>query len=512
MKKWSILILLLLLVACNDAEPDQKKNDKVDDSIIVEEAENSTEVVESIVEDKNIVPQDVFEKTSFRNEALNYYDIRASLDVDKDIITATQKVEYTNVEGLDLEAIYFHVYPNAFKKGNHPSLFDKDLDEIDHQYGFVDVKEIHINGEGVSFELAPIDTTLKIAYLFEANKSYTIELTYDVYISTTSERFGVAGGIYNLGNWYPILAAYDEEGWHLDPYYSVGDPFYSDMSNYDVQMTVPNDYEVAASGYLNAYEMAEQQTFNFRGDAMRDFAFVIGNEFTIESHEIDGTTVYLYYPPSIKDHKWLDEALYFGYSTIELYDDLIGDYPYKNYSVVITNFPSGMEYPGLVFISDGYFNGYSVDNLRGVIVHETVHQWFYSLIGDDEIEDGWIDEGLTSYFTAYYDWVFDKKDAYNETIKSYKKRVKSTGLENIDVTKSAEFIYDWGEYGLTAYATPAVMYDELMSTYGEKKLIEFAQLLYDRFAFGILKEDGLKSALIDVYGEEVMEIVDTYLK
>ncbi len=467
-------------------------------------------VIEAAYTEPVTLEEEVIAKEPFTDPSLNYYQIDAILDPEMSIITATQIIEYTNNENLDLTEIYLHLYPNAFTKESQPNLFGNS-DEVSDLIGEIEITSLLIDGKDIKFQEGPTTTSVEIAYAFIKNETYTIQLDYLVKVSSTSERFGVVNDIYNLGNWYPILAVYDEEGWHVDPYLSIGDPFYSDMSNYDIKMTVPEGYVVAGSGYIESVDTLENETtYAFRADRMRDFAFVISNQFEYIKEQINDTTVYLYYPKSVKKHKWLDDAMLFSLEAISSFEEIIGDYPYKTYSVVLTNFPSGMEYPGLVFISKGYLLD-SIHALRTVIVHETAHQWFYGLIGDDEIDEGWIDEGLTTFFTAYFEIEYTGEHSYQDAMKRYQNRVNEYGFDNIIVAKSAKDFDDWGDYGVAAYSKPALMYHEIYTTYGDEKMQAFAKYLYEHYAYGILKEDDLREALNAIYGAEINELLDTWL-
>lgn len=465
------------------------------------------ETIETIEVATENVTQSLFEKSDFTDDSLNYYDIEVVLDDNLNQLIGHQKITYHH-DKEDMNALYLHVYPNAFKADGMPGLFDQEHDLTMLVEGAIEFSSIKVNGQTSHYEFAPIETVLEIPMTLVSGETYEIELDYVIQVSSTTERFGHVNGTYNLGNWYPILAVYDEDGWNLDPYYDVGDPFYSETANYDVKITLPEHFTAAGSGYLY---LKEDNTYYFRADRMRDFAFVISDKFLIEEAEVNDTLITLYYPSSLKQHNWVDDALKFSEETLLLYEDYIGDYPYKSYSVVITKFPSGMEYPGLVMIAEDYFMNFDVANLRQTIVHETVHQWFYSLIGDDEIDDGWIDEGLTTYFTMYFDQAVYKQAYYDKTLKIYRDRRNQTGVENINVTKSAKDFSGWGEYGVAAYVTPALMYHEIFDTYGDEKLKEFVRSLYNDYAYGILKPEGLMATLKSVYGDEVMEIVDRYL-
>ncbi|MBN2794828.1 MAG: M1 family metallopeptidase [Clostridia bacterium] len=485
MKRIWILVMVFFLVGCSNNE----------DVYTSEPIENVTLTVQEL--------------SDFTDNTLNYYDIEVTLDDEKDQLIGKETITYHYDETEALEALYLHVYPNAFKSSSHPSLFDQEVTKAMTQEGSIEIKNVLINGKTIEYSYEPIDTVLKLPFDLIPGEDYMIEMDFVIQVSSTTERFGSIQGIYNLGNWYPILAVYDDEGWNLDPYYDVGDPFYSEVANYDVTLTLPEGYIPSASGYL--YQK-EDKTYHFRADRMRDFAFVLSDKFLIKEKLVNDTLVYLYYPSSLSNHYWTDHALTFAEETLLLYEDFIGDYPYKSYSVVITTFPSGMEYPGLVMISDQYFYDFDITNLRQTIVHESVHQWFYSLIGDDEIDEGWIDEGLTTYFTMYFDQAVYKKAYYDRTLKYYRDRRNKYGIENITVLKSAKDYADWSEYGVAAYVTPALMYDEIYKTYGDEKLKTFVQSLYSNYVYGILRYEDLIETLKTVYGEEVMEIVDRYLK
>lgn len=452
----------------------------------------------------------IISQDAFTDIDLNYYNIEAALDPVTSVITAKQVIDYKNREGELLSELYIHLYPNAFSKESQPSIIGN-TDSIDDMHGKIEISSLKINNNPVNFEVGLTDTSIKIPYQFLDGESYKIEIDYLVSVSSTSERFGVVNGIYNLGNWYPILAVYDEAGWHVDPYLSIGDPFYSDVSNYDISMKVPKGYQVAGSGYIYAVDEEDLfTTYHFRADRMRDFAFVISDHFEFIKEKVNDTEVYLYYPKDQADHNWLDDSMSFGADSLRAFEDLIGDYPYKTYSVVLTNFPTGMEYPGLVLISERYLDN-TIDALKTVIVHETAHQWFYGIIGNDEINEGWIDEGLTTFFTAYFEIDDSSLLYYQTTMERYRDRVDRMGFDNVVISKSAYDFDEWNSYGAAAYSKPALMYDEIRSLYGDEKILEFARVLYDTYAYKNMKEADLRDVMIEVYGEEIMEILDRWL-
>src|SRR5699024_6835658 len=105
----------------------------------------------------------------------------------------------------------------------------------------------------------------------------------------------------------------------------------------------------------------------------------------------------------------IKKALEFGEDSLETFSNLFGKYPYRVYSIVMTEFPSGMEYPGIVFINEELFMPALEEILEQTIVHETAHQWWYGLVGNDQIKEAWLDEALTTYSEVIYN-----EEVYNK--------------------------------------------------------------------------------------------------
>jgi hypothetical protein len=109
-------------------------------------------------------------------------------------------------------------------------------------------------------------------------------------------RFGYGDNMYKAVNWYPIASVYDENGWNLDRYYAIGDPFYSDAANYRVQIQAPADYLIAATGDIKREKRAKITViWEFDAPAVRDFAWLAGNQFQTASKKVGKTTITSYY-------------------------------------------------------------------------------------------------------------------------------------------------------------------------------------------------------------------------
>ncbi|HCJ56945.1 MAG TPA: agmatine deiminase, partial [Clostridiaceae bacterium] len=292
-------------------------------------------------------------------DARSFYSIDAELNAEEKTLTAIQEVNYYNNDDVEMKELYFHVYPNAFKtKETAPFLFD----DFDNAYkrgfkpGYVEITSVtqkdrsgekllkhSLSGEG--------ETILKVelASPLKPYERVNLKIEFTLQIPPAGERFGYGENNFNMGNWYPIAAVYDEkDGWNLDKYFAIGDPFYSDAADYRVSIKTPDSYIIAASGRL-IEEKKESGGIQriYEGKALRDFAFVANSNFTMLEEEVDGIKVMSYYYPEDKVRG--EEALKYGVQSIKLFNKLYGKYPYPVYSVVQTEFPSGMEYPALVY-------------------------------------------------------------------------------------------------------------------------------------------------------------------
>ena len=196
-------------------------------------------------------------------------------------------------------------------------------------------------------------------------------------------RFGYTDKSVNLANFYPIACMYRGGSFVADPYYSTGDPFFSDCADYSVTLTVPSKYECAFTGEVKSKTDGENgtATYEVKADNVRDFAAVLGGYQKMSG--VSGETIvnYMYYNDSDPER-----ALNTAIEAVKIFGNMFGAYPYKEYTVVQTGFlQGGMEYPCLSMISDAYTGDAKLD----IIVHETAHQWWYAAVGNNEVKHAW---------------------------------------------------------------------------------------------------------------------------
>lgn len=459
-------------------------------------------------------------------DARSQYSIDAELNVEEKTLTAVQEVNYYNNDNVEMKELYFHVYPNAFKtKETAPFLFD-DFDTA-YKRGFepgygeivtVSKKDRNgekllkhsLSGEGETILKIELDSPLK------PHDRVNLQIEFMLKIPPAGERFGYGDNNFNMGNWYPVAAVYDDkDGWNLDKYYAIGDPFYSDAADYKVSIKVPENYEIAASGQLIEENKGDGMIRRiYEGKALRDFAFVANSNFVVLEEEVDGVKVMSYYYEGDKIRG--EEALEYGVESIKLFSKLYGKYPYPAYSVVQTEFPSGMEYPALIYISDKYYKpNYSSDPLIITIVHETAHQWFYGIVGNDQIDEAWLDEGFAAYSeTVFVERSFGKKtgeDYYMRSIQNSVEEAMSSQTIDGGVLKSLSEFENWDDYGPTAYDRGAQILNELRKTLGDDTFLKIVRTYVDRYKFKIATTDDFIRVCEEVSGKNLEDFFKPWL-
>lgn len=424
-------------------------------------------------------------------DKIHHYNIEVDLDPNSKSYWAKQKIDYINHSKDELEAIYFHLYPNAYKSlKTAPILFDNAMfTEEDFRPGYMEIESILVGKKQVDFQIGGVGDTIlkvKLPVSLRPGEKLEIYMEYKVNLPLNVDRFGYGKEVFNFGNWYPIACVYDDKGWNLDPYYNIGDPFYSDISNYDIIITIPKDFTIAASGNIVSEKIKkDKKTYIIEGRLIRDFAWVASTKFTMKEVEVEDTVVKLY---SLEGKKEMEDfASQVGVDSISIFNRIFGKYPYGQYSIVMTEFPTGMEYPTIVFIGKNYFNSSSKDILETIIVHETAHQWWYGVVGNDQIDEAWLDESFATYSEVIY--IAEKygekagEEYYNYYCKNNYEYGKFLITKDEIINKPLDQFSNWDDYGLLVYSKGAMFLNEIGKDFGVEVLYDILNRYYSSYKF-----------------------------
>ena len=419
---------------------------------------------------------------------LTTYEISVDIDAESKTVCAKQNITYINNTDSILKNIKFHLYPQYFEEGATECIVPNT--KVNNAYpNGMSYAEFNIDRVQVDDveKTVVYENDYNSILSVELNSSLTPEEKTNIYIEYSfslpncCHRFGYAENTINLANFYPIVCVFENGNFNTNGYHSNGDPFYSDMSNYCVSVNVDKQYIVAGTG-----EKIEEKIENgnkkitFKANLVRDFALVFSNKFKVVSEKVDDVNIEYFY---FNDEN-PNASLKAGMDAISTFSDLFGDYPYSTFSIVESDFVyGGMEYPNLIMVSTEI--EYEDDYLN-VIIHETAHQWWYGMIGNDEFTYPWLDEALTEFSTILF---YDNCEGYNlnhQQMVNISKENYSLFISVYEdvlgtINTSMRSVNEYNtepEYTYCTYVKGVLMYESLYQLIGEKEFVEGLQIYF----------------------------------
>ena len=439
---------------------------------------------------------------------LNTYNMQLEFNAIDNIVSGKMQVDFKNKTEKALENLHFNLYPSAFRDGAE----QKVVSEVNYEkcyyngksYGGIEILDCYENkNAGLEFSINGEDENILIVNLkqpVEPENTIRVCVDFIVTIPNANHRFGYGENTVNLGNFFPILCVYENGDWQDMFYYINGDPFYSQTANFNVDITYPAGFVLATTGEevsTKANPPAPNANFitsTLKARAVRDFAIVLSEKFEVLENKVKGITVKYYHYGDTK----ADETLEACVNAMETYNKHFGEYPYKEIKIVMANFVhGGMEYPNLVMVADNIEN---YETYIYCIAHELAHQWWYGVVGNNQTEFAWLDEGLTEFSTAFF---FEKNPQYGLSMEDLTERANSSYevfqavygnvLNNINTAINRP-IYDFAtepEYFYMAYVKGFLLFQTLSEMIGEKMMLKCLQNYYQDFAFKIATPDGI---------------------
>jgi len=328
--------------------------------------------------------------------------ISARLDTLKKQIVGV--MEYRLPAEPKLTSFEFQLYPNLYSSENSPYL--KKKPHLLHQFlesrkwGGMDIDSVLLGGENFT---QSINVNLTRASLIpdekmELNRK-TVRIYFTTYIPASGDRLFQSGDEYMLGDWFPSPALLNKDGtWYNPAYGAFAEPVGA-YFQYEVDFILPNIFRVAApvkSEQTTINDTLSSRHYSF-GPA-HDFVLALSPRYVIDSSDINGTNVRIYYRDYEKPIvERIKTAVRY---TLEFMNKNVGKYAYDDltYALVNATDAGGVEYPGFVVLASPRGALMATRFYETLVVHETVHQWFYGMIGSDQVEAPWMDESITNYF------------------------------------------------------------------------------------------------------------------
>lgn len=501
------------------------------------------------------------------------YAIDVRLDDQAHMLRATERFSYTNNSRVALDTIWIHLWPNAYRDrtsalcAQHNSTNDFDLNFAKPEdRGWIDSLDFKVQQAtppvGVQKTSSPADATaqrvhwgyhvkhpdiawLKLASPLQPGSSITISTPFTVKLpSARFSRLGHIGQAYYITQWYPKPAVFDREGWHVLPYLSAGE-FYSEFGSFDVSITLPENYVVGATGMLqqeserewldglaakelsvggkNDFPVSSERmkTIRFKQDQVHDFAWIADKRFIVRKGEVtleqsgrNVTTWAFFTPKNASD--WKEAVDYVGQAVLH-YSRWVGDYPYSACTAVDGTIAAGggMEYPMITIIGEGG----SAMALDEVIAHEVGHNWFYGILGSNEREHPWLDEGVNTfcelrYMNARYPGhksviadgipsvLFGGRTIGHREVLEMAHRLNARrGYDQLPGLHSEEFTSI--NYGTAVYMKTALAFDHLFHALGSEQFDACMHAYYDTWHHKHPRPQDMKQVFENVSGRDL---------
>ena len=454
---------------------------------------------------------------------LSNYEISLDLNTETKSSTAILNLDYINKTNDALSELKFHLYPQFFKEDATKLVVSStklnDAYPNGMSYAEFEVDRVKIENKDVNVQYSGNYNDILVVKLFNnlmPNNRVNISIEFNFTLPNCEHRFGYGDNTINLANFYPIVCVYENGEFNESEYNPNGDPFYSDMANYEVKVNLDNNkFVVAGTGEKTDVKKVDgKYQTSFKANLVRDFALVISDKFNVISKKTNNINVEYYYFSDENANK----SLQAGVDAIKTFSNLFGEYPYSSFSIVKTDFIyGGMEYPYLIMVSADIDN---IDDYMNVIIHETAHQWWYAMVGNDEYTYPWLDEALTEYSCLLF---YDNNKGYNLTHSQMINASKSNYtlfvtvyqdvLGNLDTSMRAVNEYATEpEYTYCIYVKGVLMFESLYQLIGEKNFISGLKTYFNENKYTNANPNDLITAFEKECGNELDNFFDSWIE
>ena len=473
-------------------------------------------------------------------------------------------ITYKNNSPDVLDEIYMHLYPNAFQIGSvkhreYMNDYGRDSraqyfkDGLEGYESKIHVRNFTISkgGDIILLDYNIEDTILRarLKTPLLPSEEIRIDIDWNHHVGGMVERAGFVDGQYNMAQWYPKVAAYDSRGWHAQPFHAEGE-FYGEFGDFDVTFELPERFIIGSSGnvvsgdpgwqsvrvdtsldfsnWLKDFEKTYQEPLNnsvrnvrFLAENVHDFAWVASPNFLYEYDNWNDIDVHVLYN-KINAGDWNRVVRQRSVRALKWLTDRFGEYPYPQLTNTDRIRSGGMEYP--MIIMDG-------SDSESLIVHEIGHIWFYGVLGNNELDEAWLDEGFTSaqtrdylidrYGSKGFDWKSDDwTDSYQRKYWAFSNRLHSdqwysirfiTSVHDEPISRESYQYKSGSAYRQNAYTKPSLMLNELKYFLGDSLYYLSIQEYYNNWKLKHVNENRFITSIEKTTKKELNWFFDAWL-
>lgn len=444
-------------------------------------------------------------------DGLTAYDVTLKVIPDSREISLTETIVFRNDTGDALEDLVLRTWLNAYaEEETSPAALEELYDACypsGFDPGYLTIYDVIWNGERAQYAFDDgAKTALRVLIpRLEPGEAGELLLRCTGKIPLCAHRAGVAGGIWQLGQVIPTLPMYQDHAWRADPYSPIGDPFVSPCADYTVHAFLPEGFVPACSAPL---QKGEDGGWHGGIRGARDIALCVSADYQAASARA-GDTEILSFALSQSEAR---QAAELGKKAVETLSSLYGPCPYPALTLCEVDFPfGGMEYSGLVMLGKGNFEEGKQDSLEATVAHEAAHQWFYSLVGSDQVNAPWQDEALCQFAMLRYVRARYGQGSF-ETLKYY--QADAPMAENIpgDLTPGSPIDYfgSLSDYSAVVYGRGAALIlalDEMIP----QGMDAFLRAYASAFAYRYATRGAFEALLNEFSGMDCSPLLLDYL-
>ncbi|UTA67220.1 M1 family metallopeptidase [Emticicia sp. 21SJ11W-3] len=449
------------------------------------------------------------------------YNIDVTLFAEKKILLGKETLVWKNTSTDNITELQFHLYLNAFRDKN--STFMKEsggqlrgdkLDATDKaNLGYIDVVSMQVrNGETLTQKLKFIQPddlndkdrtviSVPLSKPLKPNETITLDIDFRAKLPKIFARTGFADNYFLVGQWFPKIGVYEPAGmryatkgqWNCHQFHAHTE-FYADFGSYLVNMTIPKDYKLAATGIFQKETLNKNntKTISYKADDVHDFAWTASPRFEISERQWKHVKIKAVMQPehSGSTERYFQSAI----TALNYFEKHVGRYPHTVLSLIDppanASGSGGMEYPTFITCGTlwGLPKGLKFPEL--VTIHEFGHQYFQGMLASNEFEESFLDEGFNQYFEGR---IMDENYSpgsqvnlfgftINDMETSRRSYVKMKNPKITEVFRKA-WEYPQGTYTIMTYTKTAVWMKTLENLIGRKVMDEVMQTYFARWRF-----------------------------
>lgn len=427
----------------------------------------------------------------------SFYDLSVSVDGAENKVSVDMTVTVINTFKDGLDTLVFAFYPDAFTLKNPPPV-DASMMHAAYPHGINAGGYVFMQSGGENVKSASIcETPCKIQITLRnplsLGESTKVTFSYNLTLPLCNARYGYNDFSINLSFFYPQLCRYDKstQDFVFYDYLSTGDPFVFDVADYSLKLDCPADWQIACS----ARETDNSNNVrSYSASSLRDLALFIAPEAESTTVSANGYTVNVIHDGSFS------YAAQYAADALSIFSESFCELPHKNYSLVFTPFMTGgAEFSNAALISSSL----SFTDVEKIVVHEVAHQWWYNLVGSDQVSSPWQDEALAQWSALLY---FQKRgmSTYAESLLSglqseyvnYVRTQRELGENALcNVMRSTTDYRDFTDYYITVYCKATVAVNVAAGSVTAEKFCKALSLYAKRNSGSFAMPDDLFDSL-----------------